>query len=288
MPARDGYTPDAPVVQAIDSHPALRNGSRPAVACAPARSQRPRWSRMPSVGTQGPRAQMHLTVPLGAVRRFLAAALALLLVLGVGAEVAIHLLGGADAYGLLHLVDLSYEANVPTWYSSLLLLACAVVLGVITRVEAERPGTPVRHWGALALVFAYLSLDEAVSIHEFLNHLFDFGGVLYFGWVIPVGALVVLVGIVYLPFLARLPGPTRRGVVRAGAVYVTGALGVELALGYWTDLHGEDNLVYGLIDAVEESLEILGASLFLSTLLAHLAARAAEVRVSFRGNGAGG
>ena len=52
---------------------------------------------------------------------------------------------------------------------------------------------------------------------------------------------------------------------------VSGALLMELPLGYWTDLEGTDNLTYGMIDLVEESLEIVGVSLFLYTLLDHLA-----------------
>jgi hypothetical protein len=50
--------------------------------------------------------------------------------------------------------------------------------------------------------------------------------------------------------------------VIAGAIFVGGALGVEMILGYWTDLHGEENLTYGMIDWVEESLEMCGMSLF--------------------------
>ena len=51
---------------------------------------------------------------------------------------------------------------------------------------------------------------------------------------------------------------------------------MELPLGYWTDQHGQENLMYGMIDLVEESLEIIGVSLFLYTLLEHLAALTAE------------
>ena len=48
---------------------------------------------------------------------------------------------------------------------------------------------------------------------------------------------------------------------------------MELPLGYWTERHGNDNLVYALIDLVEESLELLGVSLFLVALVEYLGAR---------------
>ena len=46
---------------------------------------------------------------------------------------------------------------------------------------------------------------------------------------------------------------------------------MELPLGYWTDLKGKENLTYGMIDLVEESLEIVGVSIFLYILLEYLA-----------------
>ena len=55
-----------------------------------------------------------------------------------------------------------------------------------------------RIWLFLGIIFAAISLDEGVSLHETLiypmNKNFDLGdGVFYFSWVIPVGILVLLV-----------------------------------------------------------------------------------------------
>jgi hypothetical protein len=169
---------------------------------------------------------------------------------------------------IAELFSLGFEANVPTWYSTVLLFACASSLAHIAH-EVGRAGEDARAWRGLALAFAYLSLDEAIEIHEHLGGTFDTGGVLYFDWVIPAAAFVAIFGAVYLRFLARLPAETRRGFVTAGAIYVSGALLMELPLGYWTERAGDDNLVYALIDFVEETLEMLGASLFLLALARH-------------------
>ncbi len=170
---------------------------------------------------------------------------------------------------LVGLFSLSYEGNLPTWYSSALLLACAVTLGVIA---PSAPPRERRYWSLLAAVFGYLSIDEAVGLHEQLNELVHLGGALYFGWILPAGAAVLLLGLAYLRFLWQLPADTRRRFILAGVLYVGGALVMEIPLGLWTEAHGDAGLGYSLIDFVEESLEMIGAALFLLALLRHAAA----------------
>jgi hypothetical protein len=211
-----------------------------------------------------------LRIPLTAVNRVLAVNAACLCVAGVTAELATQLLGVGKLYGLIPLVHLSYEGNLPTWYSSTLLGLCAAVLALVAASKRRTGDSYRRHWTALAVIFLYIAIDEAVSIHELLNQLFDLPGVLYFGWVIPAGILVTVFVLSYAKFWGHLPSRTRIEFLGAGAVYVGGALVVELLLGYWTDRHGDEGLGYGLIDALEESLEIVGITLFLSAALGYL------------------
>ncbi len=168
---------------------------------------------------------------------------------------------------LVDLCSLSYEANVPTWYSSSLLLGCALVLGAIARDVDARRGPRRAHWLVLAIGFLSMSLDEAVELHEQLGGLFGTHGVLYFDWVIPAAAVVAIVGAAFLPFLRDLPPRRRRWFVAAGAIYLGGAVGMELPLGWWTEHHGAENAGYALIDWAEEALEILGVSVFLVALV---------------------
>lgn len=186
------------------------------------------------------------------------AATALVIVLGLAAELGDFLLGAPPV--VVELFSLSYEHNVPTWYASSLLLGC----GAVSVRAAPTTSTP-RRWHVLGSVFAYISLDEAVQIHEHLGGLITGHGVFFFSWVIPASVLVVAFATSMLPLLQALPSRTRNRVVVAGCIYVFGALVLELPLGWWTERHGDDNLVYGLIDFVEESLELIGATLFLTT-----------------------
>ncbi len=167
--------------------------------------------------------------------------------------------------GLVPMFSLSYEQNLPTWYASGLLLLCARALTEVASLEAATR----RGFGALACGFAYLSIDEAVEIHEHAGSLYAGSGLLYFGWVVPAAAVLVLVLAISLPFLRRLPRPTRRAFVLAGIVYVGGAVGMELPLGVYTERYGSETFGYGLIDWVEESLELVGAAMFLVAIRRH-------------------
>jgi hypothetical protein len=203
-------------------------------------------------------------------------------VVGLGALAALWLAAkGPDGAPVAVFFSLSYEVNFPNWFSSVLLAGCACLLA-LAAVEARQRGDAYRrHWWGLALGFAYISLDEVVQLHELTNRWFDLHGVFFFGWVIPAGLIVAVLGLCYLRFLSHLPAETRRDFVRAGVVYVGGALGVEVVLGMWTDRYGTDNLGYAFIDLIEESMEIFGAALFLCALTRYLARPDGVLRVAF-------
>jgi hypothetical protein len=213
------------------------------------------------------------------IQRFLIDIITVVAMAGFMAEIAEQGLGMDDPYDVVNMFSLSYERNVPTWLSGTMHVTSAMLLAVIAS-RAHQAGEPfVRHWWGLSAVFAYVSLDEFVSLHESMNSWFDFDGVLYFGWVIPASVLVSIFVLSYLKFLAHLPAITRFRFVRAGAIFVGGAMGVELALAYWTDLHGSSNLVYALIDWVEETMEMTGAGLFLAANVAVLTNQTGQLRV---------
>ncbi|HEX5062273.1 MAG TPA: hypothetical protein VFV99_23040, partial [Kofleriaceae bacterium] len=106
---------------------------------------------------------------------------------------------------LLPKLSLSYEANLPTWVSSSLLLVCALVAGAIA---TARPPWH-RHWWGITAILAWMSLDEAAEIHEHLGGLIGTNGIFYFDWVIPATAVVLALALIYLPFVRVLESRTR-------------------------------------------------------------------------------
>jgi hypothetical protein len=190
------------------------------------------------------------------------------LVCGMGLVVELARHGGwLDRGAWLHsALSLSYEGNLPTWYSSGLLWTAALGLGLCGNRGERRERA---RWWILAALFMLMSLDEAMELHEDLGGA-ELHGVLYFSWVVPGALLTAAFALSYLTFWLRLPPLTRRGFAWAFGLYVGGALGMELPLGAWFEAHGDENLGYALIDAVEESLEICGLSVFLVAIVRYL------------------
>ena len=166
---------------------------------------------------------------------------------------------------LVSYLSLSHEGNVPTWLATILLFSSAIVAASIAR----RAGTFRRHWWGVAAVFAYASLDETAQLHEHLGGNFSAGGVLYFDWIIPAAVLLAGLVLIFWRFVRALEAGTRRRLIIAGAIYIGGAVVMELPLGWWTDRYSSDTLGYALIDWVEETMELAGASLALLALVRH-------------------
>lgn len=221
----------------------------------------------------------------------LARVLTLVVIGFVLCHLATHLIAyttGHDfQFGLRRQFDLNQENNLPTWYSSLTLSFCAVLLGIIG-LNKRQAGAPGAHyWLTMAAVFLYLSADEAASIHDMTMPLlapllkrYDyFHGYLLFSWVI-FGAIGVLIFVTaYRRFLATLPAKTRYLFLLAGTVYVGGALGVEVAGSRHVYVFGRENFTYAMLTACEEGLEMLGIVLFIYALTSYLASLRAGLQI---------
>ncbi len=197
-------------------------------------------------------------------------AIAVLATLSVAEQYVIHILGRADLEDFLITFDLDAESNLPTWYSSIMLLVCSVLLGMIASRTRRLGGRFVGHWRALSGLFALLSLDEIARLHEHLGRLHEAWhtrGLFYFAWVIPGAAFVALVGVLFLRFFLHLPAATRWRVFWSGVVFVTGALVVEALGGWRAETMGMNNMTHSLIATVEEVMELAGVAGFVVALL---------------------
>ena len=179
---------------------------------------------------------------------------------------------GSAPIAALRWFDVSSERNVPTAWSALLLLSCAVTAAVLA-VRARGGAVPGSGWGLVAATCAFLAVDESFELHERLGGLGASvaDGRLHFAWVVPGAALACVVGLVLLQRLRAQPAEVRRRLVVAGAVYLTGALVLETASGQVLRSHGAGGTAYTLVTSLEEGLEMAGASLLLAALLVQLA-----------------
>jgi hypothetical protein len=202
--------------------------------------------------------------------RFFAVVAALTTANGIGLFFY-HYLGGYGELG--EYFDLALEGNIPTLYSAVAILLSAVLLWVHGLESRRANDGQHRYWFALAAIMAFLGVDEAVVIHEqfstLLERFLEPGGLFYFLWVIPYGIGTVLLGLVFLRFLLRLPRRTARLFVVAGAIFVLGAIAVEMVSARAAELHGTASLRYSLLYTLEEFLEMTGIVVFIYALLDH-------------------
>ncbi len=187
---------------------------------------------------------------------------------------------------LVRIFNINREQSLPTWYSASLLLLCALAVGVIAYFKRLNREPYRHHWIALALIFVYLSADEAAGLHEYwtepLGEALDTTGGLYFAWVI-VGAVAVIVfGLAFFRFWLHLEPRTRRLYVLACAVYVGGSIGVEMISANEWYLNDGSTLTYSLIGTIEELMEMLGVVIFFYAQLAYLARYVGEFSVAIR------
>ena len=211
-------------------------------------------------------------------RAVLAALLPLVALLSAASfagQVVDHALGidGPVVRMLIHVTDVDREGSIPTWFQSVVLAACAGALWTVADDARDRRERWHRQWRALALAFLYLSLDELNALHERaidpVRDALDLGGVLYLSWiVVAVPVLLVFLGLL-LPFILALPSWTRAAFILSGAVYVAGAVGLEMVGGMLIEESGLDTLRYSVAAGGEELLEMLGMTLFLAAVAEH-------------------
>ncbi len=227
---------------------------------------------------------MPVTVSLRRLNWALGIAVVAIAVLGLISELLLSVYQVDWAFGLVPLLNLSYETNIATWYTSVLLLGCAVALGGVTWARFSQQALYARHWAVLAVAFACLSVNELVRAHEVVNpaladpHIL--GGLFVLSWVIPLSLLAALFVFAYRGFYAHLAQSFRFWFAIAGGSYVGGGLVTELALNLWYTSHGGSNLVFGLLNLAQGSLQILGASVFFSALIAFVGAEIGELRIT--------
>ena len=227
---------------------------------------------------------MTLTLSGKRITRLLVAVVLFLTLASLAGQFSKYRLGHDHLLGFVPSFDLDSELAIPSWYQASSLLLCSALLGWIA-VARKRQGDPyARHWTVLAILFLVLSIDEGAALHETLikplRDLLHAGGFLYFTWVVPGGAFALLVAVVYLRFLAHLPAVTRTEFVLAAALYVGGALGLEMVGGRYAESHGFANLSYALIANAEEFLEMAGIVVFINALLRYGGSHAEELHVS--------
>ncbi|GAB3384702.1 hypothetical protein [Lysobacter fragariae] len=189
----------------------------------------------------------------------------------------------------LAMISLDGEHNLPSLFSTALLLSASGLLALITMLTRAHKAPDVSKWAILSIGFLLMGLDEDLALHELLiapmrtllggQHL----GIFFFAWVIPGIFLVVGLGLFFLSFMLRLPRRTAIAFAISAAIYLGGALGVELVEGWWRENHAYRDLIYQAMVSLEEGMEMAGVIAFIHALLRYVAGRYGEVRIGIEG-----
>jgi hypothetical protein len=223
-------------------------------------------------------------------------------VVRTGAYIAKSSSGGEKVLDAIYPVfDVGHDTSIHTWYSSLTLLLCSVLLAAITVVKKRCNDHYTRHWGLLSVIFLLLSIDDVATIHEHIGEVSSYvatsmgytpKGFLYWFWVAPGAICILVLLLMYLRFLTHLPKKTLLLFLGSGLMFVGGAIGLEMVaaqLAFLSDT-GEinpetiANKAYVFVEVLsEEALEDLGVIVFIYALLAymerHLSLKEVVVRI---------
>ncbi|WP_146009441.1 hypothetical protein [Deinococcus planocerae] len=175
---------------------------------------------------------------------------------------------------LHHAFDLDEEANIPTFFSTGLLLLAGSLSLLIARAGARPGPTPSRagSWRLLGVILILMGGDELLMFHEtlgsFLDKPFQTAGV--YAWVIP-GTLAVLWFVwSFSRFFRSLPGIVRRYLILSFILFVGGAVGLEYVEAVNRKVQGELGLSGLLLTNSQETLEMLGVAVLLKGLLIYI------------------
>ena len=197
-----------------------------------------------------------------------------------------------NALGASSFFNLDEEQNFPTWYSSTKLLLAALAAFGCWRKETLEAGRNLRSlvWLLVSALLVGLSLDETASVHEKLTAYLMRGEVGKgvrerflggdvakdsFAWPILLAPLVIAAaGFLAFAIYSKMKGNRRAlllGLV-ACALFLTAVI-LETPAVYGSppiETWGAAEIArYRLFTLIEESAEMLGATLLLAALLLH-------------------
>lgn len=215
-----------------------------------------------------------IVIKIKRVAKFLITTIVVLAIASLAGQLIKYTTGHDSVFGLVSMFDLDKELSIPSFFSAIQLFIVGMLLIYIYFLRKEKEESDVLYWKWLSFIFVFLSIDEACSIHELLNKpteiLLNTSGVFKYPWTITYGAGLILFGCCFFKFITNLDKKTRYWMFLAFLIYVGGAIGMEMVSGLHTEIVGRENIIHSFITTMEETLEMIGVTVFLLALLDYL------------------
>lgn len=161
---------------------------------------------------------------------------------------------------IFRLFDVGHETNLPVFYGAslwVLLSIFALVCGYLAdRLKIS--------WYLLALIAFLAALDEATMIHEHFKHFADLfkpligNSLISYDWVYAGIIAAILVATVFAPLALNLPTSVLIQLILGGAIFLFGAIVVEILTGHVIAHFGEVTWHTVMLIHFEEWLEYIG------------------------------
>ena len=205
-----------------------------------------------------------------------------LLVAHIIVQVGIYVFGAEKHW--LDSLNMDRELNLPTLFSTALLLMAALLM---QRLGQSSDRIDAQDWRLLSKIFIFLALDEALQIHEILiipglRH--QVHPALASTWVMPYAVLALILLWRFRRFLGSISRATASRLLRSGAVYIGGAIGMEMigSFAVRSSLIRLHSPWYGAITGLEEALELVGIILLIDALLRALLDQRKSIDLTLR------
>ncbi|MFW5785365.1 MAG: hypothetical protein ACOCW1_04185 [Chitinispirillaceae bacterium] len=198
----------------------------------------------------------------------------LVILASIAGQLYKYLLGNENYPNLINEFYIDAEANIPTFFNSLILLVTSMLLGVIYACKRHRGDVFRFHWLLLGAAFLFLAVDESTLIyHDLLSgYLTQLTGELSGTFRAVFGVLFVLFFYQIFRFFRSLSVRYRVLFAICAALYISGAVGMDHIGTQYHEIHGKYNLAYSMLATVEMLLETAGIILFIHALSKYLSA----------------
>ncbi|MFZ0157818.1 MAG: hypothetical protein WAL50_02220 [Kineosporiaceae bacterium] len=174
-------------------------------------------------------------------------------------------------YTLTRFFDGDYKVNFPTGAKLLLLLVATVLLTACWTAARRAADRSATGWLLLGFCTAFALMDETVYLHQSLAELlrqhFDLGGPLAYAWTIVYIPMAALASVFLLRNLRTMHPRVRGLLMPGGVVYVTGAILMEPVKSQLMEQYGENSLPLKAAAAVSDSMQLIGLTLLVCSLL---------------------
>src|SRR5882672_4836777 len=163
------------------------------------------------------------------------------------------------------------QASLANWLEPTLLAVAASLFLVTSRAAKISADVDAGYWTGLSVLFALLSLDEALNLHEMiLKPLRTTVGVDRVAiWMAPAFVGAIITGVCFVPLLRHIPANFAQRFVWSATIFVGGCIVVEAISQIIATRMGVSAQEYRTAACIEETMEILGVALLCCCLIDH-------------------